>query len=132
MTSPTAPPPEHLERLGRQFLVHAFLYYRLGENLIEDSEFDRIAEELRRLHLNNPALGLPFAEVLEPALGAEASGFQIRKYPPTIISIAFKLLYEQSAQARTMDFTEFVERRGYRVQRQETDGITENSGEPEK
>ena len=103
-----------LRRRARQFLVHSFLYYRLGESVLGDEAFDRIAEELRRLHSRHPEVELPFADVLAPALGPEGSGFAIRSYPPEIVSAAFKLLY---AVARPeVDFHEFVERRGYTVE----------------
>lgn len=104
-------PPARLRRRARQFLVHSFLYYRLGESVISDEAFDAIAEELRRLRAEHPAAALPFAEVLDKALGPEGSGFQIRNYPPEIVSTAFKLLYAVSQPE--VDFLEFVERRGY-------------------
>jgi hypothetical protein len=105
-----------LRRRARQFLVHSFLYYRLGESVIGDEAFDRIAEELRRLHAGHPDAELPFAEVLAPALGPEGSGFTIRSYPPEIVSAAFKVLY--AASNPDVDFHEFVERRGYSAELQ--------------
>jgi hypothetical protein len=111
-TSPTD--PARLRRLAQQFLVHCFLYYRLAEPVIEDADFDRIAEALYRLRQAEPGTPLPYGEVLEAALGPEASGFSIRAYPPDIVTTAFKLLYALSPQE--MEFQEFVERRGYRVE----------------
>ena len=113
-------PPEdlttRLQRRARQFLVHSFLYYRLGESVIGDEAFDAIAEELRALHTAHPDIELPFADVLEPALGPEGSGFAIRAYPPEIVSAAFKVLY--AATHPEVDFHEFVERRGYTAELQ--------------
>ncbi len=111
--TPVDPAVRH-QQLARQFLVHSFLYYRLGESIIGDSAYDQLAKELHRLHKDAPALELPFANLLKPALGAEASGFQIRTYPPEIVSTAFKLLYDHQAPA--VEFTEFVERRGYQIE----------------
>lgn len=105
---------ERLRRLARQFLVHSFLYYRLGESVISDEAFDRIAEELRRLHAEHPQAELPHADVLAPALGPEGSGFAIRNYPPGIVTDAFKLLYATADP--DVEFHEFVERRGYTVE----------------
>jgi hypothetical protein len=105
---------ERLGRLARQYLVHCFLYYRLNEPVIEDGEFDRIAHELRALRRSHPDVEMPYAELLDPILGPEVSGFQLRAYPPEIISTAFKLLYAVSSPP--MDFIEFVERRGYKAQ----------------
>lgn len=104
---------ERLGRLARQFLVHSFLYYRLGESVISDAAFDRIAGELRRLRAEHPDADLPHAAVLEPALGPEGSGFAIRSYPPEIITAAFKVLY--ASESPDVAFPEFVERRGYTV-----------------
>ncbi|HKI99119.1 MAG TPA: hypothetical protein VKB51_11645 [bacterium] len=100
-----------LRRRARQFLVHSFLYYRLGESVITDEAFDRIADELRNLRAKHPEADLPHADLLEPALGPEASGFAIRTYPPAIVSAAFKVLY--ATTHADVDFHEFVERRGY-------------------
>ena len=100
-----------LRQRALQFLVHSFLYYRLGESIVSDEFFDQVAEELRTLRAKHPKAEMPYAEVIEPALGPEASGFRIRNYPPRIITTAFKLLY--AVTAPKVDFLEFVERRGY-------------------
>ena len=105
------PGPPDPNRLARQFLVHSFLYYRLGESVIGDDAFDRIAESLRRERAANPKAEMVYAKLLDPVLGPEATGHQIRDYPPEIISTAFKLLYAHSAPE--MEMAEFVERRGY-------------------
>ena len=103
-----------LKRRALQFLVHSFLYYRLNETLIGDERFDRLTEELRTLRAKLPDTELPYAEVIDPLLGPEASGFRIRHYPPRIVSTAFKVLY--AATQPDVDFWEFVERRGYRAE----------------
>ena len=113
------PAPKHdqdlalLAQRARQFLVHSFLYYRLGEPIVPDKTFDKLAAELRALRQAHPQAPMPYAEVLDKVLGPEESGFQIREYPPEIISTAFKLLYATSSPQE--DFVEFVERRGYRA-----------------
>ena len=104
---------ERLRQRARQFLVHSFLYYRLNESLIGDDAYDRLTEELRALRGKHPDADMPFADVIDPLLGPEASGFQIRKYPPEVVSTAFHLLY--AAQGADVDFREFTERRGYQV-----------------
>ena len=109
-----------LNQRARQFLVHSFLYYRLNETVVPDEDFDRIAADLRQLRQKHPKAALPFAELLDPALGAEGSGFQIRHYPPAIVTTAFKLLYAH--QSPDTDFREFVERKGYRVEEAENAG----------
>jgi hypothetical protein len=116
--TPPAPPDSaaaaRLRRRALQYLVHCFLYYRLNESVIPDEQFDGIAADLRRLREQYPQADMPYAAILDPVLGPEVSGFQIREYPEPIISTAFKLLYGAGNPA--MDFEEFVERRGYRAQ----------------
>ena len=103
-----------LHQRARQFLVHSFLYYRLGEPVLSDSAFDRLAQELTELHAALPDVALPYAEVLEPALGPEASGYAIRTYPPEIVTTAFKVLYAYAAPE--VDFAEFVAHRGHALE----------------
>lgn len=112
---PTAAPDvtARLARRARQYLVHCFLYYRLNEPVMEDEEFDRIAHELRTLRQAHPDVEMPYADLLDPILGPEVSGFQIRNYPPEIVTTAFKLLY--AVNNPPVDFVEFVERRGYKT-----------------
>ena len=102
-----------LRQRALQFLVHSFLYYRLGETVISDSFFDQIAEELRALRQKHPKAEIPHGAVIDPVLGPETSGFAIREYPPKIVSTAFKLLYATSKP--TGGFNEFVEQRGYQA-----------------
>jgi hypothetical protein len=103
-----------LRHLAQQYLVHCFLYYRLNDPVAGDDAFDRIAKDLRKLRRAYPKAEMPHAAVIDPVLGPEVSGFQIRNYPPEIISAAFKLLYAVNRPA--VDFVEFVERRGYKAQ----------------
>ena len=102
-----------LRQRALQFLVHSFLYYKLGEPAVSDGFYDRIAEELRRLREAYPDAEMPYAKTIDPALGKEGSGFAIRVYPPEVISTAFKLLY--ATDETKVDFVEFVERRGYQA-----------------
>jgi len=106
--------PARLRQLALQFLVHCFLYYRLGEPVISDERFDALVAEFQRLRAAHPGAPLPHQPLVEEALGPEGSGFRIRDYPPEVISAAFKVLYAE--QGAGVDFREFVERRGYRVE----------------
>ena len=62
-------------------------YYKLDESIISDTEYDRICMELRELLKKHPEADLPFRKIAEKALGDEASGYSIRQYPPSIISV---------------------------------------------
>jgi hypothetical protein len=110
-------PPEvvaELRRLAQQYLVHCFLYYRLNEPVAGDDLYDKTAKALRKLRLAHPQAPMPYADVIDPVLGPEVSGFQIRNYPPQVVSEAFKLLYAYNRPQ--VEFTEFVERRGYKAE----------------
>lgn len=69
-----------LQQRLRQFLVHSYLYYKLDESIISDTEYDRICMELRELLKKHPEADLPFRKIAEKALGDEASGYSIRQY----------------------------------------------------
>ncbi|MDH5750849.1 MAG: hypothetical protein OEZ59_00345 [Deltaproteobacteria bacterium] len=115
-TAPAEETPQaRTARLAGQFLVHSYLYYRLGETVLADEEFDRLADELRGLLPEHPEAVEPHGAMLAQALGPEASGHQIREYPPPIITTALKLLYARSGEREGVDFQEFAERRGHRV-----------------
>jgi hypothetical protein len=113
---PKTPPDviADLRRLALQYLVHCFLYYRLDDPVAGDDQFDRIAKDLRKLRQTHPKAEMPHANVIDPVLGPEVSGFQIRNYPPEVVTAAFKLLY--AVNRPQVDFVEFVERRGYKAE----------------
>lgn len=115
-----------LQRRTLQFLVHSFLYYRLDEPIVSDAAFDRIAKELRRLRKAHPKDEIPHSKLVDEALGPEDTAFQIRTYPPDVVTSAFKLLYGQ--QRPDMGFVEFVERRGYRAHLAHDQGATDPPG----
>ena len=104
----------NLDCLVRRFLVHSFLYYQLDESIIGDHNYDQICVQLKEavkgqdkyLHQN----------IIEKSLGAEGSGFSIRKkeYPPEIVSTAFHLLY-QDKFSEAKSFREFLSSYGYGV-----------------
>ena len=98
-----------------QFLIHSFLYYKLDESIISDEDYDYICQDLQKLLQQHSDSELPFQELIQSGLGTEASGFSIKTYPPEIISAALHLLY-QSQYSNTLDFSEFVERLGYRLE----------------
>ncbi len=99
--------------MTRQYLVHSFLYYQLGETLIPDAEYDQICQELYPLLQREDLPEVPFLALVRQALGPEASGYTLRKYPPSIISTALHLLHQ--SQAPDQQFGSFCERLGYRL-----------------
>lgn len=120
---PTAPPKTTppvtdeiaplIAQRARQFLVHSFIYYRLGESILGDERFDRLAGELHALRRDHPDIEMPYGSIIDPLLGPEASAFQLSRYPPEIVTAAFKVLYAHGQ--RDVAFEEFTARRGYRV-----------------
>ena len=104
-----------LRQRSLQFLVHSFLYYKLGEPVISDHFFDQLTEELRQMRSQFPQAEMPYADLIDSALGAEATGFTIKHFPIPIVTAAFKLLYAMHSSEETADFFEFAERRGYQA-----------------
>ena len=108
---------DQLRQKIRQFLVHSFLYYQLNESIIFDAQYDQICEQLLDLLPKCANRDIPFRDLVEQSLGDEASGFTIKKYPPSIISAAIHVLYQ--SQSPLLVFEEFLERIGYRYQMEE-------------
>lgn len=104
-----------LQQRIRQFLIHSFLYYQLGETVISDAQYDMICQELQNLLSRHPEDQSEYRKIVEQSLGQEASGFSIKNYPPHIISSAIHLLY-QSHYANSMKFSEYLDRMGYRAE----------------
>ena len=103
-----------LQQRVRQFLIHSFLYYHLGDSVISDTQYDRICQELVELLKEHPGLEVPYRELTEQTLGTEASGYTIRKFPPPIVSSALHLLYQARYRAHR-PLPEFLSRQGYRI-----------------
>ena len=102
-----------INRLARQFLVHSFLYYQLDETLIDDNEYDKICKKLN-LH-RKESNEYVYKDIIEKALGIEASGYTIHKYPPEIISTALHLLY-QTKYKDTKTLNMFCKSYGYNIE----------------
>ena len=103
-----------LERKIRQFLVHSFLYYQLDESIIGDHEYDMLVTEIKDIIKNQEENqdDYIYKSIIENSLGAEGSGFSIRKYPQEIISTSLHLLYQQKyKQAKTFEM--FYKSYGY-------------------
>ena len=79
--------------------------------MVTDAFYDHITEELRALRKKYPMAEIPHRELIDAHVGAEASGFAIKEYPPEIVSAAFKLLY--AVNSPPQEFAEFVEQRGF-------------------
>ncbi len=103
-----------LQQQVRQFLVHSFLYYQLGESIISDSQYDHLCQSLQASLAQTPEK-VPYQDLVQQALGQEGSGFSIKKYPAPIITVALHLLY-QAHNENQGDFEEFVIRHGYRLE----------------
>ena len=111
-----------LERKIRQFLVHSFLYYQLDESIIGDHEYDMLVNEIMEFiqdliknqeeNQEENQDDYIYKSIIENSLGAEGSGFSIRKYPQEIISTSLHLLYQQKYK-QTKTFEMFLKSYGY-------------------
>ena len=101
------------QQKARQYLVHSFLYYQLGESIISDMHYDQICVEVETyLRTNSNSNHLPYHDIIIKSLAEDASGFCIRKYPEQIVSTALHLLY-QNNYSKSMTFGAFLARFGY-------------------
>ena len=102
---------EFSQQKARQYLVHSFLYYKLGESIISDMQYDQICVEVET-YLRTNSNSLPYHDIITKSLAEDASGFSIRKYPEEIVSTALHLLY-QCNYSKSMTFDAFLARFGY-------------------
>ena len=103
---------EQNQRLIDQYLIHSFLYYRLNETLITDTEYDQII-----IALNDaaPAIWeqpLEFANIVQK--GLELGAYSIKNYPISIVSVAIHLIYHQQYD-EIIGFDEYLSRLGYEI-----------------
>ena len=106
-----------IQKKIRQYLVHSFIYYKLGESIISDNQFDLICYEILQLIKNSPEkFSIPYKEIIATSLSNEASGFNIRKYPDEIVSSALHLLYQCSFR-ELVTFETFLARFGYSIKK---------------
>ena len=104
---------ELIQQKIRQYLVHSFLYYKLDESIISDSNFDQICIDLAKLISDNLEKdAVPFHDLVKSNLTENYSGFSISNYPPEIVSVALHLLY-QTSYVDSMSFETFLARFGY-------------------
>lgn len=96
----------------RQFLVHSFLYYKLDESIISDTEYDSLCVELKGLIKDKS--NFIYEELIQSSMGKESSGFSIRNYPPEIVSASFHLLYQEKYKT-DKSFDAFVKQYGYQI-----------------
>ena len=104
---------EFSQQKVRQYLVHSFLYYQLGESIISDMQYDQICVKVGTyLRTNSNSNSLPYYDIIIKNLAEDASGFSIRKYPEEIVSTALHLLYQHNYR-KPMTFDAFLSRFGY-------------------
>ena len=103
-----------LQQKLRQFLVHSYLYYKLDESVISDLDYDRICIELKDLLKKHPDEDTSFRKIAEKSIGNEASGYNIRQYPPQIVSASMHLLYQHQYRQQ-MSFPHFLDRFGAKI-----------------
>ena len=101
-----------LEQKIRQFLVHSFLYYKLDESIISDTDYDSLCVELKGLIKDK--FNFIYEELIQSSMGKESSGFSIRNYPSEIISTSFHLLYQEKHKTNK-SFDAFVRTYGYNI-----------------
>ncbi|WP_153008815.1 DNA ligase LigA-related protein [Paenibacillus jamilae] len=107
---------DKINQRRRQFLVHSFLFYELGEAIVPDADFDRWARELIELQRDNLDLSaaLPFHELtaaLDTSVSAEAMGIRGEDYPLSIKSAALHVLHRHKKSKAS--YETFAKKYGY-------------------
>ena len=104
------------KQLALKFLVHSFLYYQLGESILEDSEYDKLCVQLKKVIETDK--NVPHYDIIKNALGDEASGYSIptKAYPKEIISTALHLLYQERYKNK-VSLKDFLKSYGYGAER---------------
>lgn len=88
---------ELIKRRRRQLLIHSYLYYDLGETLIEDSTFDKWAYELVELQNKYPELSKEVKDFYWEFIDFDGcSGFDLNYRHPDIVNVALRLLRNKS------------------------------------
>lgn len=78
-----------------QIMVHSYIYYYLGDNIIEDYEYDSLGRELAKLQKEYPdeSKAAQYAEAFkEYGIDNCVSGFDLPYLSPEIIEKADKLI----------------------------------------
>lgn len=83
---------EKIQQRRYQMLIHSFIYYQLGDNLVSDHDFDRWAKELVELQEKYPEESRKARYYGEFMSFDGSSGFDLPYHYPEIQSIAYKLL----------------------------------------
>lgn len=108
--------------LRRNYLVHCFLYYELGETLISDEKYWKVCDELIWLQKKYPDLcaGLPLhKECINLSTDysrpnkPDGTAFTKSDYGLDTATVALHLLYREK-KSRT-SFQKFAEKYGYNI-----------------
>lgn len=83
---------EKIRQRRYQMLVHSFLYYQLGESIVDDHTFDRWANELVGLQEKYPRESKKARYYREFKDFDGSSGFDLPYSMPNIQAIGYRLL----------------------------------------
>ncbi|BCO16350.1 hypothetical protein_gp297 [Bacillus phage vB_BceM_WH1] len=99
----------------KRFLVHSFLYYKLDDSIISDSDYDILCKKMIDA-MNRVEKPTPYDDLCRPC-GDTGSGFYIKEYPPEIVTSALRVLYKHKQQDPhfTQSFSAFISKWGYEI-----------------
>ncbi|PEM08539.1 DNA ligase LigA-related protein [Bacillus wiedmannii] len=104
----------------RCFLLHSFLYYKLDESIIGDSQYDRLCKDMIAAMKEVPFDPLghvgPY-DALCCRAGEIGSGYYIKDYPIEIQTTALRVLWihKQKTLGLEETFSQFISRWGYKI-----------------
>jgi len=83
---------QKINQRERQLLVHSYLYYRLGKNLIDDDKYDQWSFELNKLIKDNPQDFKQSVYYNDFKSFEPSSGYYLEYNKPEIRNVALRLL----------------------------------------
>lgn len=84
-----------IKRRRLQTLVHSCIYYRFGDNILSDYQYDMMTKELARLQIEHPSLSKAVPDYykwFKDYTPECTSGYQLPISKPEVVSKAEQLL----------------------------------------
>lgn len=108
-------------------LVHSFLYYKLDESVITDSQYDQLAKLVHN-NLDKLAPDFPYLDLFE-GMGTEGSLYYIKEYPAPVCEAGLRALhYHKKLHGMTEEpFHIFISRYGFHIKGETLNAKTEDS-----
>jgi len=85
----------------KEYLIHSYLYYKLNEIIIEDTEYDQLCKDLLSSWDKTDS---PYKDLINPSDLLAGTGYSIEEYPDEIVSEAKALLAKHRKKAKYVEY----------------------------